>query len=80
MLEWILEGSTDGQNWTQIACQSTDEFRNTGESNPVAKKVSFEISNPIECRFIHLVQPMQRSLDGDMFHLFCVEFFGTLEE
>jgi regulator of replication initiation timing len=71
---WAVEGSLDGENWTEIDRQTDNQdFRKWNA-------VSFTVSDPVESRFIRLIQTDKRP--GGNGHLFlgAVEFFGTLSE
>jgi hypothetical protein len=78
---WVVEGSLDGQNWTEI-----DRKMNNQDFKGREKTVSFTVSNPVECRFIRLTQTDKNwtgdyhSGRADQLHLGAVEFFGTLSE
>jgi hypothetical protein len=71
---WIVEGSLDGRNWTEID-QQTD---NQGFVPP--NTASFAVSNPEEFRFLRLTQTDENHDGHDLLYLFAVEFFGTLAE
>jgi hypothetical protein len=71
---WVVEGSLDGQNWTEIDGQSNDQVF------PYLTTVSFTVSNPMECRFIRLTQTDKNHLGDGELRLTSVEFFGALSE
>jgi hypothetical protein len=71
---WIVEGSIDGSNWTEI-----DRRTDNADFKKSTNTASFPISNPVDCRFIRLSQT-DRNHKGKycMGELYLVEFFGTL--
>jgi hypothetical protein len=73
---WVVEGSLDGTNWTELDRQTDNEdFEN------VEKTASFRISKPVDCRFIRLSQTGKNHKGTDCLgDLHVVEFFGTLSE
>jgi hypothetical protein len=73
---WIMDGSIDGNNWSEID-------RRTGIRDLVWRSAiqSFPVSNSIECRFIRLTQSGPNyDYHNDVFVLSGVEFFGSLTE
>jgi hypothetical protein len=73
---WVVEGSLDGMNWTEIDRQTDNEAFN---KNP--ETASFRISKPVESRFIRLSQTDKNHEGKDFLgYLYVVEFFGTLSE
>jgi hypothetical protein len=72
---WVVEGSLDGESWTEIDRQTNNQYFN-GRYAPA----SFAVSNPAECRFIRLTQTDKRHDNYDSLLLYAVEFFGTLSE
>jgi hypothetical protein len=74
---WIVEGSVDGSNWTEIDRQTDTNCFNEG--HPIT--MSFTIAIPADCRFIRLSQT-DKNHDGTdcLGWLYLVEFFGTLFE
>jgi hypothetical protein len=72
---WIVEGSLDGESWTEIDRQADNQdFRHDWNT------VSFTVSTPAECRFIRLTQADKNHDGHDELRLRAVEFFGTLPE
>jgi hypothetical protein len=75
---WVVEGSLDGESWTEIDRQTNNQrFRTYGPTVD-----SFAVSNPAECCFIRLTQTDKNHAryPDDLLILFAVEFFGTLSE
>jgi hypothetical protein len=71
---WVVEGSLDGENWTEIDLQTDNQdFK-------CWNKVSFVVSNPVESRFIRLTPTDENHYGGDHLYLCSVEFIGTLSE
>jgi hypothetical protein len=73
---WIVEGSLDGANWTELDRQTDNEDFKTDIST-----ASFSISTVVEVRLIRFTQT-DKNHDGTDFlgELELVEFFGTLSE
>jgi hypothetical protein len=75
---WVLEGSLDGENWTEMDRQTEngdfDEHRRDGQ------EASFVVWNQAKSRFIRLTQTDQNRFLQDHLLLIDVEFFGTLFE
>jgi regulator of replication initiation timing len=76
---WVLDGSVDGENWTEMDLQTdTTDFQDPN-------KVCFAVHSPVESRFIRLTQtekthePLLEGID-DFMCLLGVEFFGTLSK
>jgi hypothetical protein len=75
---WVLEGSMDGENWTEI-----DRQKDTKDFKAGWATESFGVANPAEFRLIRLTQTdRNHHLDEgtDELILDIVEFFGTLSE
>jgi hypothetical protein len=73
---WVVEGSLDGTNWTEIDRQSDNE-----DFKKYQHTASFPISKAVECRFIRLSQTGKNDEGRDFLgDLYVVEFFGTLSE
>jgi hypothetical protein len=73
---WVVEGSQDGESWTEL-----DRQRNNQDFKTGAKQTSsFAVSNSPECRFIRLTQTARNHLNSDHLFFCAVEFFGTLCE
>jgi hypothetical protein len=70
---WLLEGSLDGQKWTEI-----DRQTNRRDFWDGWNTASFAASDLAEVRFIRLTQTDKRHGDFDSLLLRAVEFFGTL--
>jgi hypothetical protein len=72
---WVVEGSLDGTNWTEIDRRTdTDDFKTWNTA-------SFAVSNEdSECRFIRLTQTGISHGRSWIVHCKTVEFFGTLLE
>jgi hypothetical protein len=71
---WVIEGSLDGENWTEI-----DRQRNI-EDFKECNTASFAVSHPGKYRLIRLTQPDKNHRGDDLLGLGPVEFFGTLFE
>jgi hypothetical protein len=73
---WVLEGSVDGESWTQI-----DRRTDTEDFKDGWKMASFRILNCLtEFRFVRLTQT-DKNHHGSDYLLSCgVEFCGTLFE
>jgi hypothetical protein len=75
---WVVEGSVDGANWTEIDRKTdTEDFKS--RTGPPSMS-SFPVSNPAESRFIRLTQTDRRHSNDNELWLGAVEFFGTLYE
>jgi hypothetical protein len=72
---WVVEGSLDGDNWTEIDRQTDNQDFKDGWN-----KVSFTVSKPVESRFIRLTLTDKTHHGRDSLYLAAVEFFGTLSE
>jgi hypothetical protein len=72
MKSWVLEGSVDGESWTEVDRQ-TDSIAFPGWLTN-----SFDVSTQEDFRFIRLTQTGKRSDGHDILLLSRVEFFGTL--
>jgi hypothetical protein len=70
---WLVEGSVDGVNWTELDRQTEQDMYGMGLT-------SFPVGNPVECRLVRLTQ-IQIRLDG-FFQLgvHWLEFFGDIIE
>jgi hypothetical protein len=71
---WIVEGSEDGQEWTEI----DRRIDNQDFSSWTATAASFDILQSSEFRFIRLTQTGKRHDGRGYLSLRAVEFFGTL--
>jgi hypothetical protein len=73
---WVVEGSLDFVNWTEI-----DRKRDNQDFCWGLNMASFSVSKSAECRFIRLTQTGERHRHEDDVLAICVfEFFGTLLE
>jgi hypothetical protein len=70
---WVVEGSLDGSNWTEIDLQQSVEG-----PKYVHEIRSFRVGDNNDYRFIRLTQTDKNSKDTDVLFLRKVEFFGTL--
>jgi hypothetical protein len=77
---WVVEGSLDGEGWTEIDRQTSNRDFNDFNVKYGWKAASFAVSTPAECRFIRLAQTDKRYDGDDSLALSAVEFFGTLSE
>jgi hypothetical protein len=68
---WVIEGSPDGENWTEIDRQTDNE----DFSAPA--RASFAVSTPVEWRFIRMTEA-GKGVDGRGYQVYDIEFFGTL--
>jgi hypothetical protein len=73
LASWIVEGSLDGETWTELDRQS-----DRPQFTPKSAVISFSISDPTELRFIRLTQTGERSNGGLTLGIRACEFFGTL--
>jgi hypothetical protein len=72
---WVVEGSVDGDNWTEIDRQIDNQDFKDG-----MRTACFAVSVPLECRFVRLTQMDKNHLGTDYLRLRAVEFFGRLSE
>jgi hypothetical protein len=74
---WVVEGSLDGESWTEIDQQTNNQDFKDGTAT-----ASFAVSKTGECRFIRLTETGKTHppFPGDSLLLCAVEFFGTLSE
>jgi hypothetical protein len=70
---WILEGSLDGETWTEI-----DQVTGNEDFKEDMATASFTLPKPAECRFIRLTQSDKKHNGTHVLNLQAVEFFGTL--
>jgi hypothetical protein len=75
MKSWVIEGSVDGQSWTEIDQQSDNQ-----DLKQSWRTVSFAISSRLDFRFIRLTQTEARHDGRECLSLRAVEFFGTVSE
>jgi hypothetical protein len=74
---WVVEGSLDGENWTEIDRKTDNQDLKYAGNN---KAVSFTVSKPVESRFIRLTQTGKDHNGNDYLFLVTVDFFRTLSE
>jgi hypothetical protein len=75
MKSWVVEGSLDLVNWTEIDRKTdNDDFKNGWET------ASFAVSKSAEWRFIRLTQTGERHYRDDHLAIEAFEVFGTLLE
>jgi hypothetical protein len=72
---WVLEGSPDGSSWVTLDERRNDE---TLKHRPIA--ATFEITNPVEVRFLRIFQKGPNHADTHYLALTALEFFGNLKE
>jgi hypothetical protein len=72
---WVIEGSTDQINWTEIDRQNANENLNADHS-----VATFPVANAVECCFIRLTQAGKNRLGNDQLVIWAFEIFGTLFE
>jgi hypothetical protein len=90
LLSCLLEGSMDGENWTEIdrQCEICQRGLPTldwiGRDMPVYCNdfvtLCCEVSAPMEARFIRLTQNDKNTGGGDYMVVMAVEFFGKITE
>jgi hypothetical protein len=73
---WVLEGSEDGERWTELDRQTDNQDFKV----PYSNIVSFVVSNPGKVRLMRLTQTDKRHTGDDKLNLGFIEFFGTLYE
>jgi hypothetical protein len=72
---WILEGSLDGQNWTEL-----DRRRDDDEAFWLGSTLPFAVSVVAECRFVRLTQTGENHQGDHCLFVWGMELFGTLFE
>jgi hypothetical protein len=72
---WVVEGSLDDSNWTEIDRHADNLAFEHGWST-----AEFVISSPAEFQFIRFTQTGKNHGNRDFLILGAVEFFGTLSE
>jgi hypothetical protein len=79
---WIVEGSVDGKNWTEIDRETNNRHFDLRAWDywPGAGIGAFPVSNRAGFRFIRLMQTGKNHYGNDALSLRAVEFFGTLCE
>jgi hypothetical protein len=73
---WVIEGSMDGTNWTELDRRSDNSDLHGGHWTVA----SFPISHPIECRIIRLTQTGENHRKDLSLAMSVFEVFGTLFE
>lgn len=58
LTSWVVEGSLDGEVWTELDRQRSN--RDTPKSNPNGSTASFAVRNPTTCRLIRVTQLARR--------------------
>jgi hypothetical protein len=74
---WVVEGSGDGERWTEID-RHTDDMHFVYGDMTWQGTSSFALSSPLPWRFIRLTQTGKNHDDTHHLILGAVEFFGTL--
>jgi hypothetical protein len=72
---WVVEGSLDFVNWTEIDRKADNEDFKGGWATAL-----FAVSNSAECRFIRLTQTGKRHSFDDYLVIGAFEIFGILLE
>jgi hypothetical protein len=72
---WVLEGSIDGENWTEVDRQTNNQDFKAGRN-----WVSYAVATPKVVRFIRLTQTDKNHWNYDSLDLQAVEFFGAILE
>jgi hypothetical protein len=72
---WVIEGSLDGENWTEL-----DRQTNNMDCKEQWTYASFPISDPVECRFVRLTQTGTNHAGANWLNVGDIEVFGTLFE
>jgi hypothetical protein len=70
---WVIEGSVDGQQWTEL-----DRKENNGQLKARNAYVSFAMSTPTEVRMIRLRQTGRNHVGNNYLTLSAFEIFGTI--
>jgi hypothetical protein len=73
MKTWVVEGSLDGSTWTVM-----DRHMDTLEYSGGWNKSSFAVANPMECRFVRLVQLGPSHSGTRTLYVRAFELFGEL--
>jgi hypothetical protein len=73
---WIVEGSVDGDSWTEIDRQTDNGVFESRWSH----MCSFAVSALTDCRFIRLIQTDKGYDKENSLTFRAVEFFGELSE
>jgi hypothetical protein len=74
---WVIEGSLDGANWTELDRQTdTQDFANLRR----LAAASFTVAHPEESRFIRLSQTVENHNGDDVLLLGAFQCFGTISE
>jgi hypothetical protein len=72
---WIVEGSNDGENWSEI-----DRHEENNDLNGKGKVMTWRVQNPMRARMIRLRQIGKNHKGTDDIQLAGIEFFGQLLE
>jgi hypothetical protein len=72
---WLVETSTDGQNWREV-----DHHENNKQLNGHNLTATFAVADGRECRFIRLVNVGGNHKNNDALMISAWEIFGTLIE
>jgi hypothetical protein len=71
---WVLEGSLEGQVWTEIDRQIDNcEFKVWP-----TRASSFDVANPTECRYLRFRQIAKTHFSDDILNVHAFEVFGAL--
>jgi hypothetical protein len=73
---WVVEGSLDGESWTEIDRRTDTKVFQRKPFKPDTG--SFAVANIMQCRLIRLTSTVQDPFDFMSLH--AVEFFGTLSD
>jgi hypothetical protein len=74
LASWCIEGSLDGENWTELDRQGPEQFL----GNLERRTVSFHVVMQQDFRFIRLTQSDRGGDGGEGISLFALELFGML--
>jgi hypothetical protein len=72
---WVIEGSNDGENWTEI-----DRREDNNDLNGKGNVMTWRCENPMRARIIRLRQIGKNHRGTDDLQLNAIEFFGQLTE
>jgi hypothetical protein len=77
MKAWVLQGTVDGANWTQLdSRENNTDFPNDRQFYCA----SFQTARTVECRFIRLWQTAKNHYPDHQFVIHSIEFFGSVVE
>jgi hypothetical protein len=74
---WAVEGSVDGENWTEMDRQTDNLYFKINLDWPTAW---FPVRNSVQCRFIRLTHTDKNHFANENLRLVAADFFGTLSE